>query len=323
MESPHEVKMEMDSINNNDSCYTSSSEDTEPVLDQTSKSPEIHRDQMQKSLNLLVPPKGKTLHTLPYDFNPSPAERPRPEFNLFYSTYNQHRPTSTCSTASDLQVEVSEVGSPPLTTTGSSIDGESIPYDDGDVDRDIHSDGEVWGEANGEKPKELHDIIEEDPVKVDLSDLKMKLDGPNASHQKPMEELNVKPITQRASSVSDSKSYESKTPLESKKMEKCQPGDAPNAVQSRDKLIENNDSGSKQRFDDPIVMALNRRLLIEQVPENKFSSPREKALPVVEQATGAASTRSVEDTKHETERLTEAKANSGLSTSAGESGKGG
>lgn len=103
----------------------------------------------------------------------------------------------------------------------------------------------------------------------------MKLDEPNTFHQKPMEELNVKPITQRASSVSDSKLYESKTPLESKKkMEKCQPKDAPNAVQSRDKLIENNNSGSKQRFDDPIAMALNRRLLIEQVPENKFSSLR-------------------------------------------------
>ncbi|TYH56283.1 hypothetical protein ES332_D08G006800v1, partial [Gossypium tomentosum] len=318
MGSPHDVKMEMDSININDSCYTSSSEDTELVLDQTSKSPEICRDQMQKSLHLLVPPKGKTLHTLPYDFNPSPAERPRPEFNLFYGTYNRHRPTSTCSVASDLQVEVSEVGSPPLTTTGSSIDGESVTYDDSDVDGDIRSDS-----------------------------LKTKPDEPNASHQKPMEEL---------------------------KMEKCQPGDAPNAIQSREKLIENNDSGSKQRFDDPIVMALNQRLLIEQVPENKFSSPRsvlpenildneiplsdkhsvcyvtwtprltkcstgviyvhardtkgesqilsrEKAVPVVEQATGAASTRSVEDTKHETERLTEAKANSGLSTSAGESGK--
>ncbi|KAH1108993.1 hypothetical protein J1N35_012761 [Gossypium stocksii] len=220
MGSPHDVNTEMDSINNNDSCYTSSSEDTEPVLEQTNMSPEICRDQMQKSLNLLVPLKGKTLHTLPHDFNPSPAERPRPEFNLFY--------------ASDLQVEVSEVGSPPLTTTCSSTDGESVTYDDGDVDGDIRSDCEVWGEANGEKPKELHDIIEEDPVKVDLSGLKTRPDEPNASHQKPMEELNLKPITQRASSVSDSKSYESKTPLESKKkMEKCQPGDAPNAVQSQ------------------------------------------------------------------------------------------
>ncbi|TYH04443.1 hypothetical protein ES288_A08G007000v1 [Gossypium darwinii] len=273
MGSPHDVKMEMDSINNNNSCYTSSSEDTEPVLDQTSKSPEICRDQMKKSLNLLVPRKGKTLHTLPYDFNPSPAERPRPEFNLFYGTYNRHCPTSTCSVASDLQVEVSEVGSPPLTTTGSSIDGDQL-----------HMMIVMWMGTSVPTVKCL----------------KTKPDEPNAS------------------SVSDSKSYESKTPLESKKkMEKCQPGGAPNAVQSRDK------------FDDPIVMALNQRLLIEQVPENKFSSPRltkcstgviyvhardskgesqilsrEQAVPVVEQATGAAT-----------------KANSGLSTSAGESGK--
>lgn len=44
-------------------------------------------------------------------------------------------------------------------------------------------------------------------------------------------------------------------------------------------------------------------------------------MPIVEHATGAASTQSVEDTKHKTERLTKAKANSGLSTSAGENGK--
>ncbi|KAG4185807.1 hypothetical protein ERO13_A08G002050v2, partial [Gossypium hirsutum] len=264
MGSPHDVKMEMDSINNNNSCYTSSSEDTEPVLDQTSKSPEICRDQMKKSLNLLVPRKGKTLHTLPYDFNPSPAERPRPEFNLFYGTYNRHCPTSTCSVASDLQVEVSEVGSPPLTTTGSSIDGDQL-----------HMMIVMWMGTSVPTVKCL----------------KTKPDEPNASLQKPMEELKFK--------------------------------------------VENNYFGSKQRFDDPIVMALNQRLLIEQVPENKFSSPRskqsvcyvtwtprltkcstgviyvhardskgesqilsrEQAVPVVEQATGAASTRSVEDTK--------------------------
>lgn len=73
-----------------------------------------------------------------------------------------------------------------------------------------------------------------------------------------MEELKVKPITQRASSVSDSKSYESKTPLESKKkMEKCQPGGAPNAVQSREQLFwietkiwRSNRDGSKSKIVD-------------------------------------------------------------------------
>ncbi|GMJ00805.1 hypothetical protein HRI_003749700 [Hibiscus trionum] len=392
----NEVKMEMDSINNNDSCYTSSSEDTESVSDQTSKSSGIRRKQMRNKLNLLVPPKGRSVHTLPYDFSPSPNERPRSDFNLFYGTYRLNRPVSTCSIASDLQVEVSEVGSPPLITdaSASSADGDSVTYD-GDVDKDINSDGEeVWGssfnlsrgEANGEKLRELHDIIEEDSVEVDASGLKRELEKPNASpspseqeakhvldskgsvasHPKDMnpetqedtknvdeivdglKTLNVsdqlspenpgetmhlmeKPITQRDSTIVDSKSsenreneaqilveasremkkpaeaigpgstehsrgnletfYESKTPFESeKKIEGSQPsmliedtrnlepkhdtGDAPSAVQSRDNLIENTISGSNQRFDGSSSMVLNRRLVIEQIPENSFSSPR-------------------------------------------------
>ncbi|XP_039031167.1 uncharacterized protein LOC120165794 [Hibiscus syriacus] len=86
--------------------------------------------------------------------------------------------------------------------------------------------------------------------------------------------------------------YESKTPLESKKKikgshpskyiekdtrnfePKHDTGGATNAVQSRDSLIENNVSGSNQRFDGSSSMALNRRLVIEQIPENSFSSPR-------------------------------------------------
>lgn len=57
---------------------------------------------MQKSLNFFVPPKGKTLHTVPYDFNPSLTERLKQDLNLFYGTYNRHRPTSTCFVAFDL-----------------------------------------------------------------------------------------------------------------------------------------------------------------------------------------------------------------------------
>ncbi|KAE8697023.1 hypothetical protein F3Y22_tig00110634pilonHSYRG00020 [Hibiscus syriacus] len=380
----NEVKMEIDSINNNDSCYTS---DTES---ETSKS---CRNQMPNNLNLLVPPKGRTVHSLPCYFNPSPNERPRSDFSLLCGTYWLNRPVSNCSLASDLQVEVSEFGSPPLATdvSVSSADGYSVSYD-GDADKDINFDSEqVWGssfnQSNGEKLKELHDIIKEDSVKVDASGLKKKLKKPNASPSPSEQEakhvlnrkgsvashlinknteahedtknvdekvdglktsnvpdklslenpekimhLMEKPITQRESSILDSKPsenrengaeilveaaremkkpaetigpgstehshgnletfYESKTPLESKKeIEGSHPskytekgtrtlepkhdsGDAPNAVQSRDILIGNNVSGPNQRFDGSSSMALNRRLVIEQIPEISFSSPR-------------------------------------------------
>ncbi|XWS28724.1 hypothetical protein CRYUN_Cryun25bG0095800 [Craigia yunnanensis] len=185
----NEVRMETDSIKNNDSCYSSSSEATESVLDQTSKSPGIPSDQVRKALNLSIPPKGKSVTRLPYDSSPSPSERRRIDFNLFYSTHRR-RHTPTCSIASDLQVEVSEVGSPPTTDgTVSSVDGDSVTYD-GDVDRDITSDSEeMWGgsfnlsrtEANREKLRELQDIIEEDSVEVEFSGLNRKLEEPIAS----------------------------------------------------------------------------------------------------------------------------------------------
>jgi len=61
---------------------------------------------------------------------------------------NRHTPS--CSLASDLQVEVSEIGSPTLTVdenhdTTTTTDGESIIYD-GDIDKDVTSGSEdMWG----------------------------------------------------------------------------------------------------------------------------------------------------------------------------------
>ncbi|KAK7372074.1 hypothetical protein VNO80_05443 [Phaseolus coccineus] len=58
--------------------------------------------------------------------------------------------TPSCSLASDLQVEVSEIGSPALTVdenhdTTTTTDGESIIYD-GDIDKDVTSGSEdMWG----------------------------------------------------------------------------------------------------------------------------------------------------------------------------------
>ncbi|PPD78978.1 hypothetical protein GOBAR_DD24101 [Gossypium barbadense] len=176
LDSGSEVRMETDSIKNNNSCDSSSSENTESILDQTSKSPGIRNDHVQRALKLAIPPKGGAINRLSFDSSPSPSERRRVDIHSFYSTYRRQCHTPTFSIASDLQVEVSEVGSPPLTTDGttSPADGDSVIYD-GDVERDINSESEEpWGgsfnlsreEANRERLKELDDIIEEESAEV-------------------------------------------------------------------------------------------------------------------------------------------------------------
>ncbi|MBA0609296.1 hypothetical protein Godav_021373 [Gossypium davidsonii] len=176
LDSGSEVRMETDSIKNNNSCDSSSSENTELILDQTSKSPGIRNDHVQRALKLAIPPKGGAINRLSFDSSPSPSERRRVDIHSFYSTYTRQCHTPTFSIASDLQVEVSEVGSPPLTTDGttSPADGDSVIYD-GDVERDINSESEEpWGgsfnlsreEANRERLKELDDIIEEESAEV-------------------------------------------------------------------------------------------------------------------------------------------------------------
>ncbi|OIW16518.1 hypothetical protein TanjilG_32189 [Lupinus angustifolius] len=82
-----------------------------------------------------------------YESLPSPVDKNR--VNTIF-TIGRIRLTPSHSLASDLQVEVSEVGSPALTIddiheTNTTTDEESVLYD-GDIDRDINSDSEeMWG----------------------------------------------------------------------------------------------------------------------------------------------------------------------------------
>ncbi|KAK9029203.1 hypothetical protein V6N11_026324 [Hibiscus sabdariffa] len=264
MENPHdlepgldgvsEVRMETDSIKNNDSCYSSSSENTEPVLDQTIKSTGIRNDHVRRTLKLAIPPKGRAMNRLSFDSSPSPSERRRTEFNSFYSRQQCHTPTF--SVASDLQVEVSEVGSPP------EINSESE---------------EPWGvsfnlsreEANRERLRELDDIREEESVEVasispSEHEAKQKLNSTSS----PSSRINITengashPTSISSEANQDSSNcrhgnletlYEVKSTIESgKEVEDSQPSkyieegtrtltehnarDAPDAVQSRDKL---------------------------------------------------------------------------------------
>ncbi|KAE9615160.1 hypothetical protein Lalb_Chr04g0252361 [Lupinus albus] len=82
-----------------------------------------------------------------YESLPSPIDKSR--VNTIF-TIGRIRLTPSHSLASDLQVEVSEVGSPTLTIddnheTNTTTDEESVLYD-GDIDKDIASDSEeMWG----------------------------------------------------------------------------------------------------------------------------------------------------------------------------------
>ncbi|GMI92199.1 hypothetical protein HRI_002889100 [Hibiscus trionum] len=222
-ENPHdlsgsEVKMDIDSTKNTGSCYSpSSSDDSESGLDQTTRPLSLCTSQVRKALNLSIPPKGRTLSKLPFDYSPSPR---RAEFNLFYNTHRRLGHARDCSIASDLQVEVSEVGSTTLSTDGTVSPVEGDATYDGDVERDINSDGEeLWPgsfnltrEANREKLRELDDIIEEDSVELQLSGLNKKPEEPIASifpsKQEAVQNLNnTSSLSSRIDTTEDGASY--------------------------------------------------------------------------------------------------------------------
>ncbi|KAK8641416.1 hypothetical protein V6N13_010822 [Hibiscus sabdariffa] len=214
-----EVRLDIDSTKNNDSCcYSpSSSDDSESGLDQTTKPLSLCTSQVRKALNLSIPPKGRTVSKLPFDYSPSPR---RAEFNLFYNTHRRLGHVRNCSVASDLQVEVSEVGSTTLSTDGTVSPVEGDATYDGDIERDINSDSEeLWPgsfnltrEANREKLRELDDIIEEDSVELKLSGLNKKPDEPIASifpsEQETMQNLNnTSSLSSRLDTTEDDASY--------------------------------------------------------------------------------------------------------------------
>ncbi|KAK8550847.1 hypothetical protein V6N13_119351 [Hibiscus sabdariffa] len=214
-----EVRLDLDSTKNNDSCcYSpSSSDDSESGLDQTTKPLSLCTSQVRKALNLSIPPKGRTVSKLPFDYSPSPR---RAEFNLFYNTHRRLGHARNCSVASDLQVEVSEVGSTTLSTDGTISPVEGDATYDGDIERDINSDSEeLWPgsfnltrEANREKLRELDDIIEEDSVELKLSGFNKKPEEPIASifpsEQETMQNLNnTSSLSSRLDTTEDGASY--------------------------------------------------------------------------------------------------------------------
>jgi hypothetical protein len=111
-----------------------------------------------------------------YDSSPSANDKNRREDCNFFA--GNHTPDN--SIASDLEVEVSEVGSLPLTVDGTitPTDGESMTYDE-EIEKEITSvSEEMWGasfhqsgvEENESKSRGIYAVHREDIVEIGLSE---------------------------------------------------------------------------------------------------------------------------------------------------------
>ncbi|XP_021891758.1 uncharacterized protein LOC110810032 isoform X3 [Carica papaya] len=148
-----EVQMETDSIRNEDSESNSSSSpsDREQVFGffsqtetsenqnrRVSKYPFAFGDSFQTSLHGSIP-KFISGYENSYD-----THKLNDGHGYYKGKMSCHTPSY--SIASDLQVEVSEVGSPPTVDGNLSADGESCTYDGDHVEKDIASGSEeIWG----------------------------------------------------------------------------------------------------------------------------------------------------------------------------------
>ncbi|KAL4336318.1 hypothetical protein GQ457_07G035100 [Hibiscus cannabinus] len=286
-----EVRLDLDSTKNNDSCcYSpSSSDDSESGLDQTTKPLSLCTSQVRKALNLSIPPKGRTVSKLPFDYSPSPR---RAEFNLFYNTHRRLGHARNCSVASDLQVEVSEVGSTTLSTDGTISPVEGDATYDGDIERDINSDSEEWPgsfnltrEANREKLRELDDIIEEDSVELKLSGLNKKPEEPIASifpsEQETMQNLNnTSSLSSRLDTTEDGASYPANINHETHE-DVIRRGEEDNGLKSpnaSDKLSPE-DLGKTMQLTEKSVVHSHPEPCFQK-PEQQLSDPQQKTTAI-------------------------------------------
>ncbi|KAA8543766.1 hypothetical protein F0562_022057 [Nyssa sinensis] len=199
------------------SSSSSSSEVDEPLFN-------ANKDEVIKSIAFEVPKNitadredNNQMTELLFDSRPSVLDRTRMEERFFYPVKEVHH-TPTHSIASDLQVEVSEVSSPPLTHDGiiSPSDGESLTYDmDVDDEKETTPGGEeMWVESshlygveeNESRSGEVHEVTEQDIMEVGFSRINQKSNGPIASYT-PQEKV----VQQVASNTSSSSLSSSKT----------------------------------------------------------------------------------------------------------------
>ncbi|KAL5748027.1 hypothetical protein ACOSQ2_025324 [Xanthoceras sorbifolium] len=165
------------------------------------KFPQRLTDRVQSSLTFSVP-NSMSFDGPSYESSPSGIEKPRLGDHLFYREKGPcHSPGY--SIASDLQVEVSEVGSPPFTVDGTASPADAESLYDGDIDKDITSGSEeMWGtpchlagvEENELRSMEVNEVSEDDIVEVGFSAINQNLEDPPIASSKLPEEVAAKDL---------------------------------------------------------------------------------------------------------------------------------
>ncbi|XP_061977202.1 uncharacterized protein LOC133698325 isoform X2 [Populus nigra] len=168
-------------------------ENSESIQPTTFKFPEVFYDRAPNSLPCPVP-KARGVAEPSYDSSPSAIDNTRMEEHFFYKLKPGHTPNH--SIASDMQVEVSEIGSPPLTEDGtaSSNDDESLIYD-GDSENEFTSGSEeLWGasplapkvQEHGKAPGQIYEEGEEGMTEVEFSRVWDEPENPISSSMWPL-----------------------------------------------------------------------------------------------------------------------------------------
>ncbi|KAJ7012732.1 hypothetical protein NC653_002700 [Populus alba x Populus x berolinensis] len=166
-------------------------ENSESIQPTTFKFPEVFYDRAPNSLPCPVP-KARVVAEPSYDSSPSAIDNTRMEEHFFYKLKPGHTPNH--SIASDMQVEVSEIGSPPEDGTASSSDDESLIYD-GDSEKEFTSGSEeLWGSSplapkvqeHGKAPGRIYEEGEEGMTEVEFSRVWDEPENPISSSMWPL-----------------------------------------------------------------------------------------------------------------------------------------
>ncbi|KAJ0084089.1 hypothetical protein Patl1_31147 [Pistacia atlantica] len=165
---------------------------TEILEARPGKFPQKLSDRVQNSLTFSVP-ENIAYNGTAYDSSPSPVYKPKLE-NRFFFRDKMPCPSPVYSIASDLQVEVSELGSPPLPPDGAMSPADIESLYDGDVEREmIFGSEEMFGASSHlsgideyeSRSREVNEVREDDIVQVGFSAIKQNLQDQTSSFTSP------------------------------------------------------------------------------------------------------------------------------------------
>ncbi|XP_019178339.1 PREDICTED: uncharacterized protein LOC109173554 [Ipomoea nil] len=175
---------------------SSSEEDDEPFY-------RIDKDAILKSLTTTPSSSRNIVVDNQESLNPGPSmsQKARMEEHYYYAN-GAMLPTPSHSVASDLQVEVSEIGSPPRSVDGASSLEEEISVYNRELEKDTASGNECTLLASSRPSRlEVRDVTEQDLVKSGFSNINPTL------HTPPERVIQQDPVD--STSFADSHAYKS------------------------------------------------------------------------------------------------------------------